>query len=99
MRVPHEIEVNLGSAPQDALIGGIGEARLTVEYLVEPGATSPEVTVTATTDGVTSEWSDSGPAPGFYAREDVLSALPGTRVTIAATDAIVRLRWCETICC
>jgi hypothetical protein len=99
MTVPHELAVEPTTSPQQALIGGRCDVRLSLEYLVEAGAGSPEVKVTITSDGTTSTWSDTGIAQGYHVKEDFLSVKPGGKVTIEVTDAVARLRWCEVICC
>jgi hypothetical protein len=32
-------------------------------------------------------------------KNDFLNLHPGARVTLDATEAAARLRWCETFCC
>lgn len=99
MTVAHELEADAASSPQEALIGGRCDVHLSLEYLVETGATAPEVKLTVTEDGATSTWSDTGIAEGYHVKEDFMSVEPGARVTLEVTDATARLRWCETICC
>lgn len=99
MTVPREVEVDPASSPRQALVGGRSDVRLSLEYLVEAGAAAPEVKVTITSDGTAWTWTDTGIAEGYHVKENFSSAKPGAKVTFEATDAIARLRWCETICC
>jgi hypothetical protein len=99
MRVPHDVEVQPATSPQSVLIGGSREVSLSLEYLIEPGATSPGVKLNTSFDGTTSNWSDANTAPGYYVKHALLIAKPGTKVTIAVNDAMARLRWLETIYC
>ena len=41
----------------------------------------------------------TSPAEGYTVRQAVLSASPGTKVTLAVHNAVARLRWCELVCC
>jgi hypothetical protein len=94
-----EISVDATTTSRDALIGGTSPARLTCEYFVDTGASSPAVTVTIVTDGTTTTWTDTGIAAGYHVNDHVATAKPGSKVTLSATNALARLRWCETICC
>ena len=62
-------------------------------------AASPTVKVTTAAAGSSATWSDDAPAEGYTVRQAVLSAAPGTKVTLAVNNAIARLRWCELVCC
>lgn len=97
--VTHELEADGASSPQEALIGGTRPSHLSLEYLVEAGAAAPEVKVTLTSDGTSSTWTDSGIAEGYHVNESFLTAQPGTKVKLEVTDAMARLRWCESVCC
>lgn len=100
MVVPLDLEVKAGASSAPKIVGGTRSTRLGVEYLVAKGAAKPQVKVTVKhADGSTASWNSAHDAPGYHVEEDVLSALPGSQVTLAATDATARLRWCETICC
>lgn len=94
-----EIDVDSTTPSRDAMIGGLRPAQLSVEYLVETGATSPSVEVTTSTGAVSATWSDNAPPVGYTVQQAILSAAPGTKVTLAASNAMARLRWCETVCC
>ncbi len=98
MKVPHDLEAQ-GVQTQQALIGGNDAASLSLEYLVDSGATSPSVTLTTTVGGATSTWTDAAPAVGYHVQEGLLSVKPGTKVTVAVNNVTARVRWCETICC
>jgi len=96
---PYELAVASGGATAQALVGGAAPAHLSLEYLVDSGATSPSITVTTASNGTTSSWSETTPGPGYQRKPDFLNVQPGTTVTVAATEAAARLRWCETFCC
>ena len=81
------------------LVGGARRVFLSLEYLVDAGAASPTVKVTTAAAGSSATWSDDTPAEGYTVRQAVLSAAPGTKVTLAVNNAIARLRWCELVCC
>ena len=66
---------------------------------MDAGAASPTVKVTTAAGGSSATWSDDTPAEGYTVRQAVLSAAPGTKVTLAVNNAIARLRWCELVCC
>ena len=99
MTVPHELAVDAATPSQETFIGGKGDVHLTLEYLVDAGAPAPKVTLTFTSGGSTSTWTDSGIAEGYHVKDSFMAVQPGTKVTIEVTDAAARLRWCETICC
>lgn len=89
------------SAPtQEALIGGIKDVQLKLEYMPAEGAASPSVKVTITnSDGTTSTWDESSIPSGYHMKNDFVKTTPGTKVKIEVNEAIARLRWCETIEC
>src|SRR5512141_481607 len=99
MTVPHELAVDAATPSQETFIGGKGDVHLTLEYLVDAGAPAPKVTLTFTSGGSTSTWTDSGIAEGYHVKDSFMAVQPGTKVTIEVTGAAARLRWCETICC
>jgi hypothetical protein len=99
MLVAHEIDADSTTPSQNGLVGGTRQASLSLEYLVDAGASSPSVKVTTASGGSSATWSDDAPATGYTVRQGVLTVSPGTKVTLAVTDAMARLRWCETICC
>ena len=94
-----EIAVDTTTTTKDALVGGTQPAHLTVEYLVDTGITDASVTVTIVSDGTTTTWSDTSSAAGYHVNDTLAAVKPGSKVTLAVTDALARLRWCETICC
>jgi hypothetical protein len=98
MKVPHSIEAQSGT-PNTVIIGGTDEVSLTLEYLIEAGAKSPAVKVTSTFNAADSTWSAADVAPGYHVEEAFMRVKPGTKTTVTVTDAMARLRWCETICC
>jgi hypothetical protein len=99
MLLAREIEVDTATPSKDGLVGGARPVFLSLEYLVDAGAASPTVKVTTVAGGSNATWSEATPAEGYTVREAVLSAVPGTKVTVAVNNAIARLRWCELVCC
>jgi hypothetical protein len=100
LTVPQQIDATGGETPSAVLVGGHDNAHLTLEYLVETGATDPKVTVTAVQpDGATATWTDTGIAVGFHVQEKFLTVKPGTKVKLEVSSVTARLHWCETICC
>lgn len=95
----HEIETDATTPSKSALIGGRGESRLTVEYYVASGASSPSVTLTIVADGQTTTWNDTNIAAGYHVHEELTAVHAGAMVTLAVTNATARLRWCERVCC
>lgn len=99
MTIPRELTADPTTTSAETIIGGRPDVHLSLEYLVEAGAAAPQVTVTITSDGMTSTWTDTGIAPGYHVKESFTSAKPGSKVKLEVVDALARLRWCETICC
>lgn len=98
--VPRDIDADATNTTANGLVGGTEKASLSLEYLIEKGASSPSVTVTLTApDGTTSDWSDTAPTVGYHVHEELLKAKPGTKVTLTVSAATARVRWCERICC
>jgi hypothetical protein len=96
---PYEISVASGGTSAQALVGGTTIVHLSLEYLVDSDASSPSVTVTTASDGTTSTWQETTPGTGYQVKADFMNVAPGTVVTVDATEAAARLRWCETFCC
>ena len=96
---PYELSVVSGGTTQQALVGGVGPVKLSLEYLVESGATGPTITVTTTSSGTSSTWTESPTASGYQVKPDFMNVAPGTTVTVGASGATARLRWCESFCC
>jgi hypothetical protein len=96
---PYELSVDSGGATKQALVGGTTTVRLSLEYLVDSGATAPSITVTTASNGTTSTWKETAPGSGYQVKGDFLNVQPGTTVTVDVTEAVARLRWCETFCC
>ncbi len=94
-----EIEVDADTPSRQALVGGISDARLTLEYLIEEGADGPSVAVTISAPGQTVNWTATDTTAGYHVHDEFGPAQPGTRVTLEASGALARLRWCEAICC
>lgn len=99
MLLAREVEVDTATPSKDGLVGGARAVFLSLEYLVDAGAASPKVKVTTAAGGSSATWSDDAPAEGYTVRQAVLSAAPGTKVTVSVNNAIARLRWCELVCC
>ena len=99
MLLAREIDADTSTPSQDGFVGGARPVFLSLEYLVDAGAKSPAVKVTTTASGSSATWSDDAPAEGYTVRQAVLSAAPGTKVTLSVNNAFARLRWCELVCC
>ena len=99
IRIPRDLDADQKAASQQALIGGVDPVSVSVEYLVESGAASPSVTLTTTSNGTSSTWSDASPAVGYHVQEALLSLKPGTKVNVTVNNVTARVRWCETVCC
>ena len=99
MLLAREIEVDTATPSRDGLVGGARPVFLSLEYLVDAGAASPTVKIATAAGGSSATWTDDAPAEGYTVRQAVLSAAPGTKVTVAVNNAIARLRWCELVCC
>jgi hypothetical protein len=98
-RVPHELSVDAESSPRQVLVGGKCDVHLSLEYLADEGDAAPSIEVRVIVDGTTSTWSESPIPSGYQVRDDFLTVKPGSRVEVTVTQAMARLRWCETICC
>lgn len=96
--VLHELEVDATSPDAGTFTGAGGASGATVEYLVEAGAAAPVVSVDIAADNFSTTWKDTAIAPGFHVHQ--FGPLPaGAKLKLSATDAMARLRWCETVCC
>jgi hypothetical protein len=96
---PREIDVDATTTSKTAVTGGTSDARLTVEYYVDTGASSPSVTLTMVSSGTTTTWTDTAIAAGYHVHQQLPAVPPGTKLTLAASNALARVRWCETFCC
>jgi hypothetical protein len=99
MPLPQEVSVDSAAGIKEVLIGGTTNAFLTLEYAPDAGATSPLVKVTVDLDGSTSTWQETSMTDGYHVKSHLLSIEPGAKVTLEVTEAMARLRWCETVCC
>ena len=72
---------------------------LSLEYVVDDGATTPSVSVATAAGGKYLELEETTPGAGYQVKRDFMTIQPGTKVTIDATETAARLRWCETFCC
>jgi hypothetical protein len=98
--VPRDIAADSNNTTATGLVGGSQQVSLSLEYLVDSGAASPSVKVSlAAPDGTSSDWSDSAPTAGYHVQEALLSAKPGTKLTLTVNNVTARLRWCEHVCC
>jgi len=96
---PYELAVASGGASAQAFVGGTTQVRLSLEYVVDDGASSPSIKVTTVSAGSTSTWEETAPPSGYQVKSDFINLQPGAKVTLDATEAAARLRWCETFCC
>ena len=99
MTLPQEVSVDNATSMKEALIGGTTNASLTLEFATDAGATSPSVKVTVEIGTSSSTWQETSMTDGYHVKSQLLSVEPGAKVTLEVTEAIARLRWCETICC
>ena len=98
--IPRDVAADASNATATGLVGGANQVSLSLEYLVESGAASPTVKLSlAAPDGTNSDWSDSAPSTGYHVQEALLSAKPGTKLTLAVNNVTARVRWCERVCC
>jgi hypothetical protein len=96
--VLNELEVDSTSTSAAAFTGEGGASGASVEYLVDQGAAAPAVTVDIAERGTSTTWTATSITPGFHAHR--FGPLPrGAKLTLTATDAMARLRWCEPVCC
>ena len=96
--VLNELEVDSISTTAAAFTGQGGGSGAAVEYLIDQGATSPVVSVQTTAGATSTTWTATALTPGFHAHH--FGSLPqGAKLTLSATDAMARLRWCEPVCC
>ncbi len=98
--VPRDLAADATNTTVTGLVGGSQQVSLSLEYLVDSGASSPSVKVSLVApDGTSSDWSDSAPAAGYHVQEALLSAKAGTKLTLTVNNVTARLRWCERVCC
>jgi hypothetical protein len=94
----NELDVDSTSPSAAAFIGEGGASDVTVDYLIDQGASSPAVTVTLLAGSSTTTWTATTVTAGYHVHH--LGAQPrGTKLTLTATSAMARLRWCEPFCC
>jgi len=94
----NELEADSKDPTAAAFTGQGGGSGAIVEYLVDKGASSPAVEVDIAGGGMTTTWKATDVAAGFHAHR--FGGLPpGAKITLKATDAMARLRWCEPVCC
>jgi len=97
--LPRELAVDGTTPSRSGFTGGHSDACLTVEYIADPSAGPPAVDVKLEAPGATATWSATELGDGYHTQEGILTAVPGSKLTFTATNAIARLRWCERICC
>jgi len=97
--LPRELAVDGTASTKSAFIGGHCDACLTVEYIADPSAGTPAVDVKLDSTGSTATWNATELTGVYHIQEGILTAVPGSKVTFTATNAIARLRWCERVCC
>jgi hypothetical protein len=94
----NELEVDSKNPVAAAFTGEGGGSGATVEYYVDKGAASPTIEVDIDSGGTTTAWKATAVTAGFHAHR--FGAIPrGAKLTLKATDAMARLRWCEPVCC
>jgi hypothetical protein len=96
---PYELAVAPEGGPGEALVGGTGTARLSLEYAAAEAAEGASVKVTVDAGGTTSTFEEAPTDADYHVERDLMNVSPGARVRLEATQATARLRWCETICC
>jgi hypothetical protein len=98
--LPQELLASTASpAPAATLVGGMSDARLTLEYLPDAGSTTASVTLTiAGPEGTDTVTLDSIPA-GYHVKDDLVAVTPGSTLTLKVAGCIARVRWCEEIAC
>ncbi len=94
-----------GTAPAagtaKAFIGGGCCVHLSVEY-APVVATAPVIVIVLVHDseGTTLAWMKQDPAGGHYVvKENIVTTKPGATLTVLASNATVRVRWCEVFSC
>lgn len=97
--LPRELAVDGTTSSKSDFIGGHSDASLTVEYIADTSAGTPAIDVKLESPGSTATWSATELTDGYHIQEGFLTAVPGSKVTLTAANAIARLRWCERICC
>jgi hypothetical protein len=96
---PYELAVASGGASAEAFVGGAAPVHVSLEYVVDDGAATPSIKVTTVSDGSSSTWEETAPAAGYQVKSDFTTLQPGAKLTLEATEAAARLRWCETFPC
>ena len=100
MVLPEEMLVDDASPKKEVFVGGIRDAKLTLEYMPAAGATgSPAVTVTIIAPGSTSTWKEEPIPDGYHVKKDFPTVATGAKIQVEVADAVARLRWCEVIEC
>jgi hypothetical protein len=94
----NELEADSTSTSAAAFTGEGGASNAWVEYWVDKGAASPAVTVTIDSGSTTTTWTATKVTPGFHAH-GFGAVTRGAKLTLAVTDTMARLRWCEPVCC
>ena len=84
-----------------AFIGGGCCVHLSVEY-APVAATAAVIVIVLVHDseGTTLAWMKQDPAGGHYVvKENIVTTKPGATLTVLASNATVRVRWCEVFSC
>jgi hypothetical protein len=97
MKLPLEILVDATTTSQSSFIGGLEDAKLSLEYLKT--GTSASLKVSVTQAGTTTVTDVTPLADDYQIKENFLTVSPGATVTLDVIDCTARLRWCEIICC
>lgn len=98
--LPEEIAADSTNTSAEALIGGLSDVRLTLEYMADEGKTSTAtVVITITGSEETTTLEIKNIAAGYHIKDDFAAVKPGSKVKLEVNDCSARLRWCEVISC
>jgi hypothetical protein len=91
----------LAAGTAKAFIGGGCCVHLSVEYApVTPTAAVIVIVLVHDSEGTTLAWMKQDPAGGHYVvKENIITTKPGATLTVLASNATVRVRWCEVFSC
>lgn len=88
-----------GSGSETAIIGGGCCVHLSVEYMRIPSVTiydeSGFVVEVRDTEATKIQWGKGSFKDGYHIKEDIITTNPGAALIVKASNAIVRVRWCE----
>jgi hypothetical protein len=92
---------NLKGGAGKAFIGGGCCVHLSVEYAPSTPTASPFVRIIVDdSEGTILAWGKQDPpGMGYQVKEGIITTKPGADLTVLATNATVRVRWCEIFSC